>query len=322
MPTHGRLVDSAQYLGDSARLSKIVQDDGYLFFRRLLDPAQVLTVKQEIMAILREHHIIENDGATDPMWCGGPHPTETEYMAFYDKIVRLDCFNQLAESPAILDMLKGILGGPVQAWTQRLIRVMYPEPEAQVPIGVGAHQDGNTSFGYKAQEFITSWLPLMDIEGQLGGLAIAPGSHKQGLLDHEGGAAASSAERVKKNKVFGLDTEDFTWATIDFHPGDAVFFSSLTAHRGLVNHADRIRLSCDFRYQREGEPASWIAHTPGPDVRRVAQQIDEIIAGRALYVTTHATKETLDEVRRRMLEEKSASLERARELAVELGASR
>jgi hypothetical protein len=53
-------------------------------------------------------------------------------------------------------------------------------------------------------------------------------------------------------------------------------------------------------------------------VRRVARQIDEIIASRTLYVTTGASAETLAEVRRRMLEEKSVSLERAQALAAEI----
>ena len=86
-----------------------------------------------------------------------------------------------------------------------------------------------------------------------------------------------------------------------------------------MNRSDRIRLSCDFRYQSVKDTVNWIAHTPGPDVRRVAQKIDAVITSRALYVTTHADKETLQEVRRIMLEEKSTSLERAQELAAEVG---
>ncbi len=310
--------DSTRHLGDAARLSAVLHEEGYLFLRRLVDPERVLTVKQDIMRILREHQIIEDDGAADPMWSGGPHPTETEYMAFYDKIVRLDSFVKLAESPGIVALMEGIFGGAVQVWEQRLIRVMYPDPDAPAPIGLGAHQDGNIKFGYQSQSFNACWLALMDIDEKIGGLAVAPGSHLRGELDHGGGSVASSAKLVKKNEVFGLDADTLSWVTSDFQPGDAVIFTCLTVHRGLLNRSDRIRLSCDFRYQRAEDSASWLAHTLGPDVRRVAQQIDEIIASRALYVTTGASAETLAEVRRRMLEEKSASLERAQELAMQL----
>ena len=122
--------DSTALLGDGARLRETLYGEGYLFLRRLVDPEQINKVKQDIMQILREHHIIEDDGADEPMWSGGPHPTEGEYMAFYDKIARMDSFVQLAESPEIMALMEGIFDGPVQAWTQRLIRVMYPDPDA------------------------------------------------------------------------------------------------------------------------------------------------------------------------------------------------
>lgn len=310
--------DSTALLGDGARLRETLYDEGYLFLRRLVDPEQINTVKQDIMQILREHHIIEDDGADEPMWSGGPHPTEGEYMAFYDKIARMESFVQLAESPEIMALMEGIFDGPVQAWTQRLIRVMYPDPDAPAPIGLGAHQDGNFRFGYQSQSFNACWMPLMEIDQRIGGLAVARGSHIRGELDHGGGSVASSAKAIKEKKVFGLDAESLSWVTSDFEPGDAVIFTSLTVHRGILNRSDRIRLSCDFRYQREDDSASWLAHTLGPDIRRVAQKIDEVMSSRAFFVTTRATEETIADVRLRMLEEKSTSLERAQELAQEL----
>ena len=310
--------DSTKHLGDGARLRDTLYEDGYLFLRRLVDPRQIATVKQDIMRILREHHIIEEDGADDPMWSGGPHPTEGEYMAFYDRIARMDSFVQLAESPEIVALMEGIFDGPVQVWTQRLIRVMYPDPDAPAPIGLGAHQDGNFRFGYQSQSFNACWMPLMEINQEIGGLAVSPGSHIRGELDHGGGSVASSAKGVKEKKVFGLDAESRSWVTSDFEPGDAVIFTSLTVHRGILNRSDRIRLSCDFRYQRVDDSASWLAHTLGPDIRRVAQKIDELMSSRAFFVTTRASEETIADVRLRMLEEKSTSLERAQELAKEL----
>jgi len=310
--------DSTKHLGDGARLRDTLHEDGYLFLRRLVDPRQIATVKQDIMRILREHHIIEDDGSDDPMWSGGPHPTEGEYMAFYDRIARMDSFVQLAESPEIVALMEGIFDGPVQVWTQRLIRVMYPDPDAPAPIGLGAHQDGNFRFGYQSQSFNACWMPLMEINGEIGGLAVSPGSHIRGELDHGGGSVASSAKGVKEKKVFGLDAESRSWVTSDFEPGDAVIFTSLTVHRGILNRSDRIRLSCDFRYQRVDDSASWLAHTLGPDIRRVAQKIDELMSSRAFFVTTRASEETIADVRLRMLEEKSTSLERAQEIAKEL----
>ena len=41
---------------------------------------------------------------------------------------------------------------------------------------------------------------------------------------------------------------------------------------------------------------------------------DEVLASRALYVTTRASTETLQQVRQQMLEEKNTTLKRAQQL--------
>ena len=271
------------------------------------------------MAILRAHYIIEDDGAPDPIWSGGPQPTEAEYMAVYDKIVRLESFRRLAESPKTIAVLEAVCEGPVQVWEQQLVRLVYPNSETASAQGIGAHQDGDPKLGYKAGRFYTCWISLMDIDSTIGGLAVAPRSHALGVLK-SAGSVSSSAKDVESDD-YGLDASELEWAGADYSPGSAVIFASRTAHRGLPNHSDRIRLSCDFRYQPASDTASWLAHTLGPDVRRVCQQIDETLSGRALYMTTHPTTEILDEVRRRMLEEKATTFGRAQELVREIKAA-
>ena len=313
------MIDSTNDVEDASCLRERMQAEGYLFFGRLVDPQRALEVKHAIMAILREHYIIEDDGAQDPMWSGGPEPTEAEYMAVYDKIARLESFQKLAKSPETVAVLEAVCEEPIKVWEQQLIRLVYPNPETASARGIGAHQDGDPKLGYKASRFYTCWISLMHIDSTIGGLAVAPRSHTLGLLK-SAGSVSSSAKDVESDDSddYGLDASQLDWAAADYGPGSAVIFANRTAHRGLPNHSDRIRLSCDFRYQPDSDTASWLAHTLGPDVRRVCQQIDETLAGRALYVTTHPTPEILDEVRRRMLEEKSTTFGRAQELVREI----
>jgi len=297
-----------------------MEEEGYLYFEGLVDLDQVRATKGDIVRILREHHIVEADGAEadgDALWSGGPQPTEAEYMEVYDRIVRLESFQALARSPELVAVIEAICQEQIQVWEQQLVRLIYPEPEAVAAQGVGAHQDGDPKLGYRAKSFYTGWIPLMRIDESVGGLAVVPGSHRMGVLQSAGTVASSSGRR---GGVYGLDAAALDWVTVDYEPGSAVIFACLTAHRGLPNRSDRIRLSCDFRYQPAGETASWLAHTLGPDVRRTAQQIDEMVSRRALYVTTGATPEVVAQVRQRMLEERSTTLARAQELAREIGA--
>ena len=309
------MLDATAAAGDPVRLRALLAERGYLLLRGTLDADLVRRVRDDLIAILHDCHILESPEAP-PTWSGGPPPTEEEYMVYYERAVRLDSFNRLAESPEVRAVLEAIYNGPVQVWTQRLLRIIPPDPEGAAPLGVGAHQDGSPQLGYLTQDFCTAWIPLTEIDERLGGLAVVPGSHRGGVRAQTG--AASSSLKTAKDQVFELPSADEEWVTTTYSPGDLVVFASMTLHKGMPNVSDRLRLSCDFRYQPQGAYANWLAHTSGPEVRRTAQQIDAVVGSRALYVTTHADADLRDAVRRRMLEERSTTLERARELAAEL----
>jgi 1-deoxypentalenic acid 11beta-hydroxylase len=309
------MLDATAAAGDPVRLRAFLAERGYLLLRGALDADLVRRVRDDLIAILHDCHILESPAAP-PIWSGGPPPTEEEYMVYYERAVRLDSFNRLSESPEVRAVIEAIYDGPVQVWTQRLLRIIPPDPEGAAPLGVGAHQDGSPQLGYLTQDFCTAWIPLTDIDERLGGLAVVPGSHRGGVRAQTG--AASSSLKTAKDQVFELPSADEEWVTTTYSPGDLVVFASMTLHKGMPNVSDRLRLSCDFRYQPQGAYANWLAHTSGPEVRRTAQQIDAVVGSRALYVTTHADADLRDAVRRRMMEERSTTLERARELAAEL----
>lgn len=310
-----QMLDATAAARDPVRLRALMTEYGYLLLRGALDRELVRRVRDDLTAVLHDCNILESPAAP-PIWSGGPPPTEEEYLACYERAVQLDSFNRLAESPEVRAVMEALYGGPVQVWAQRLLRIIPPDPDGAAPLGVGAHQDGSPQLGYLTRDFSTAWIPLTAIDERLGGLAVVPGSHAGGVREQSGSAASSL--RTAKTRVFAVPSADERWVTTTYRPGDLVVFHSMTLHKGHPNTSDRLRLSCDFRYQPLGAFANWLAHTPGPEVRRVAQRIDAVITSRALYVTTHAGAELLDVVRRRMLEERSTTLRRAQELAAEL----
>jgi hypothetical protein len=73
-------------------------------------------------------------------------------------------------------------------------------------------------------------------------------SHLQGVRHIEKVLGAGGAE----SQICGNERE---WMQGDFAAGDIVTFPSLTVHKAMPNHMkDRLRLSCDFRYQPADEP--------------------------------------------------------------------
>ena len=53
-----------------------------------------------------------------------------------------------------------------------------------------------------------------------------------------------------------------TWVANDFSAGDVLLFGAMTVHASLHNATGRMRLSVDYRYQCEGEPASDLVLEP------------------------------------------------------------
>ena len=91
-----------------------------------------------------------------------------------------------------------------------------------------------------------------------GTLAILRGSHHYGVLPLEFSLGAGNRQAVLPNEM----RDRLTWVTNDFSAGDVLLFGALTVHAALHNATGRMRLSVDFRYQCEGEPASDLVLKP------------------------------------------------------------
>ncbi len=80
----------------------------------------------------------------------------------------------------------------------------------------------------------------------MGGLAIARGSHRDGVRDFTVSNGAGAMEVI--------DPLEGSWVSGPLEAGDVLIFHSLTVHKGLPNLTDQLRLSLDNRYQRASEP--------------------------------------------------------------------
>jgi hypothetical protein len=143
--------------------------------------------------------------------------------------------NRLAYLAPLRSMVRLILGTGAFCYPAKVLRVVYPERRGAVTKGRYVHQDFAVA---GVQDMLTTWLPLMDIPPQLGGLAVLPGSHLGPPL----------RPRL-------LRADEAGWATTEFRPGDVLLFHCLTAHAALPNHADQVRISADFRWQAADQPA-------------------------------------------------------------------
>lgn len=234
----GQLRAANDHLDDFGRMDTLLKDEGYLFFRNVLELDEVEHVRSDIVRVLQDQGVVKA-GETETLWTGAGLDQIQD-----DALYALDSCAALCEGSAkrIADIT---FGEPAFMFKGPTLRYTLPADTAHV---TPAHQD---AFFIRAnEEFRTLWMPLMHIDEKVGGLVIAAGSHKHGLREHvERDDVFSYVLKGRKQKGVALGDIDGPWLTTAYRPGDVLIFHHLLLHWALPNTSDRVRLSIDTRAQ-------------------------------------------------------------------------
>ena len=249
------MTPSNELLGDDEALRARLADEGYLYFRGLIPRERVLGLRREILEVLGARSWItggdkldEAEAVTMPVREG-----DEEYFAAYDELQRLESFHSLAHDDDLLRAVEGALGETAFPHPLKVARLVFPsEPEVSTP----PHQDFLNNQG--SPNLTAAWIPLGDCPMKQGTLAILRGSHHHGVLPLEFSLGPGNRQAVVPNEM----RDSLTWVTNDFSAGDVLLFPAKTVHASLHNATGRMRLSVDFRYQLEGEPATDLVLEP------------------------------------------------------------
>jgi hypothetical protein len=241
--------DATPLLSDPIALRAQAERDGYLFFRKLLPADLVLDLRHLFLQVLDQFGWLRKDvslmeGLADPAavadlesW-GGAGVSQAAYLA----IQKIELFHRLPHHPRLIHMYEALFGKAVLPHPRHIARLMVPSPGA-VPTPI--HQDFIHIQG--TRNVWTCWLPLGDVPRTLGGLAVLRGSHKQGVLAVTAAAGAGGLESI-------LCHINLPWIEHDYEAGDVLTFHSCMVHKALPNQmGNRVRLSCDYRYQPADE---------------------------------------------------------------------
>lgn len=244
--------ESSAILGDAAALNERLARHGYLFIKALLPRAEVETVGREFLETVAEGGWLK---AGTPVAARIAEPAaacvdpEEKFLAVFRRFYRREATHALKHHPAIVAFFETLFGEAVLVHPLLVARNIFPQREE---FTTRPHQDYVHIQG--TFDTYTVWLPLHDLPEEMGGLAVAEGSHGQGV--HEFTVARGAG---------GLETSssfDGRWRTGPFEAGDALIFHSTTVHRGLPNRSACIRHSLDARYQRASEPISEVSMRP------------------------------------------------------------
>ncbi len=275
--------DSSKHIEDAATLQSRFSGSGYLFFRNLIDRKRIERVRDSAIGGLKAHGFVKEDAVTEPQW-SGKWPETNELSpdgAVTADIVKLGVLEELARTSELIYLLGRVLGGEVFCWADNKTRIrmmLSGKKSMQVANGpkfsftTPGHQD---YYFFRPVEFCTVWIPLMDIDETVGGLAIGKGSKQEGLHEvwWKGKEYLGVAESLEQANAWRADggvvvagtvksgNQGRTWLRSDFQMGDALIFHPLMMHAGIANESDMVRISADFRYQRQGSQTHWESHT-------------------------------------------------------------
>jgi ectoine hydroxylase-related dioxygenase (phytanoyl-CoA dioxygenase family) len=253
MQTYPDFLDSTGLLGDGPALRARLDRDGYLFVRNLLPAQTILTVRERLLAKAAAGGWLDPDS---PAQAGIANPTaackdpEDGYMRVFRSLWADEDLHRLRIHPVVTDLFTRIFGEPALAHPMFVQRNIFPQTD-EFDFTTGMHQDrvhigGATSYAL--------WMPLGDCPREKGALAVAAGSHTQGILETKVGSGAG-----------GMDIAvpiPGTWVTGAFRAGDALIFQDVTVHKALANRTGEIRMSFDARFQPLSQPIADVNMVP------------------------------------------------------------
>lgn len=254
------LVDSKAVweLGDVITLRQRLQDDGYLFVRDAIPRADVLKARQVVIDHLaRRGNVLVpetvNDGVLYERCMAGCVPF-------------MEGKNELTHHPDVLNVIAGdslnrlmaaVLDSPATTFDFKWLRAAWNS------FFTGAHVD-RVYMGRGSNNVITTWVPFDDATIELGALAVLQGSHRLPGFDRlqsTYGDLDVERDNFEGTGWFGTNPLELSamdpsaqWRVTDYRAGDIIMFGMRTVHMSTVNVTNRVRISCDVRWQPEADP--------------------------------------------------------------------
>ena len=140
-----------------------------------------------------------------------------------------------AQHPVVRDICHDIMRQPVRLyWDQSVYK------KSERPQEFPWHQDNGYTF-VEPQQYLTLWIPLVDVDETNGCPWIAPGLHKLGTLEHWQGETGRICLEQAEHAV-----------AAPAKAGDIVVFSSLAPHRTGPNLSQAVRKAYILQYAPEG----------------------------------------------------------------------
>jgi ectoine hydroxylase-related dioxygenase (phytanoyl-CoA dioxygenase family) len=177
-----------------------------------------------------ERYVSEQQGGSYRLTSSGTI-TFTAHLVRFSPVLR-----NFAAHPVFKDVCHDLIGDDVRLyWDQSVYKKTGKAQEFPW------HQDNGYTF-VEPQQYLTFWIPLVDVDEENGCPWIAPGLHRLGTLSHWQTEIGLKCLERATNPV-----------SVPARAGDAIIFSSLTPHRTGPNlKSGTVRKAYILQYAPEG----------------------------------------------------------------------
>jgi ectoine hydroxylase-related dioxygenase (phytanoyl-CoA dioxygenase family) len=283
--THNHLI------GNLPALQEAMDRDGYWFFRDVLDEDAVTRLRRIYTDELERVGVIDPVGNSSTAASVRPNgrTTDVDINAISGMpFARASVWRSFVEDRPIHDFLVKLLGEEPFWKPSAVYRTTPPNPDGTANRITGYHQDGPSNPGI---EFITMWVPLAEIDWEVGGIIFA-----EGLTDHVNRHRIDEHGSNKGIAPENLPSDSLRHTT--YRPGDVLFMNCWTPHSGLTNVSDRFRLSLDQRIVRPGTRRPYVGEVLSIAPDRIEVRDDSGITRSIRIVESSYTRATANDVLR------------------------
>lgn len=261
----GELRDSSLHRNDGAALRERMTADGYVFVRRAVAPEGVLAAREEALSRLVEVDEIAPP-ALEGIATGRSRRKELagDLGAFWKSVSEGAALRRVTHGPELRGLLSHLLGEEAHPHDYVFLRVGTAGKATDL------HYD-LPFFCRGSQRVHTVWIALGEVALDQGPLMVLEGSQAYEDLiapirriDYDSKAAPRVA--APEDAITVARKRGTRLLTTHFHPGDAIVFSMTLMHGSLDYHSpeNRVRLSCDIRFQPVADPTDPRYFGPDP----------------------------------------------------------
>jgi 1-deoxypentalenic acid 11beta-hydroxylase len=212
-------------------LQEAWERDGYWFFRDVLDKSVIASIRGLYIEHLAGLGVVDRNDP-DALYNGA----DMTALVNSSPLNKAKAYRLLHESPTVNAFFTRLFGCAPFWVPFTVYRTTPPAREYKASRFDFIHADG---FYNEGLTFLICWVPLAQIDADVGGLALVEGVHKQPSLHRR--------EGLQIKPIDPADVPAGAWRRTTYRPGDVLLMSLDTPHTGITNHSDRFRLSMDTR---------------------------------------------------------------------------